>query len=170
MAERTPSLRSQINVPDDREGMLDGHTVAMTSARPGEVFYACRMGLFSSNDRGKSWVSLDVGKFAPYTYARDLRVVPGAPGSIYLALSIASRSDAGALYRSNDAGKTWARADTPVNAVSTIMSMGVHPTDGLGAVYVTRHGQVHWTVDGSNTWLAKQLPGEAGDAYCAIIL
>ena len=170
LTEIEPALRSQINVPDDREGVLDGHAVGLTTARPGVVYYACRMGLFCSEDHGITWTSLNIGQYAPYSYSRDLRFVPHAPTSLYLALSIASRSDAGALYRSDDLGQSWLRADTPVQATSTIMAMGVHPTDGRGACYVARHGQVHWTENSGETWHANQLPSDAGDAYCVLMI
>ena len=67
-------------------------------------------------------------------------------------------------------GKTWKRADEPVTAVSTIMGMGAHANDSNKVIYITRHGQVHWSEDGAKTWHAKQLPAEAGDGYCAAIV
>jgi photosystem II stability/assembly factor-like uncharacterized protein len=170
LAEQHPALRSQINVPDDSEGMLDGHAVCVSPARPGLVFYACRMGLFSTADHGQSWRNHDIGKFAPITYSRDIRVDAQDPAVLYLALSISSRSAAGALYRSDDLGETWRQVDQSTPALSTVMSMGAHPRQGGRVIYVTRGGQTHWSDDGGRSWNARQLPAEAGDAYCAASL
>lgn len=170
LVDGDPNLRSQINVPDDYEGILDAHAVRVSPARPGTAFYACRMGLFSTPDAGRRWRNHDIRRFADFSYTRDLRIAANQPRTLYVALSIASRSDSGALYRSDDLGETLRRADEPVTAHSTIMGMGASPTDPGKVVYVTRGGQVHWSADDCVTWGAKQLPPDAGDAYCALIL
>lgn len=170
LVDADPTLRSQVNVPDDYEGILDAHAVRVSPAKPGTVFYACRLGLYSTEDGGMSWRDHALGRFAPIQYARDLRIAAQDPATLYLALSIASRSDAGALYRSDDLGDTWARADEPVTARSTIMGMGASPVSSAKLIYVTRGGQVHWSGDAAATWNAIQLPQDAGDAYCAAIL
>lgn len=170
LVDEDPGLRSQINVPDDYEGILDAHCVRVSPARPGTAFYACRMGLFSTDDGGASWRNHDIRRFADFSYTRDMRIAANDPETLYLALSIASRSDSGALYRSDDLGDTLRRADAGVTATSTIMGMGASPVDSDKVVYVTRGGQVHWSADGAATWYAKQLPPEAGDAYCAAII
>lgn len=170
LANSDAALKSQINVPDDYEGILDAHCVRVSEARPGTVFYACRMGLFSSADAGRSWRNHDIRRFADFSYTRDMRIAAGHPRRMYLALSIASRSDSGALYRSDDLGESIRRVDNDVQAVSTIMGMGASPSDADKVIYVTRGGQVNWTDDGDRTWNTKQLPGDAGDAYCAAII
>lgn len=170
LSEQDPSLRSAIITPNDCEGILDGHAVCVTQARPGVVFYACRMGLFTSDDLGKSWRNHDVGRYAPFSYCRDLRVAIDDPNSFYLALSISARSEAGAFYRSSDVCETWQRIDTPVTAQSTIMSINIHATDPNKLIYVTRGGQVIWTEDRGSSWHEQQLPSDAGDAFCCAVL
>lgn len=170
LAAAHDDLKSAIVAPDEHEGMLDGHAVIVSRSKPGTVFYACRMGVFSSDDLGTSWRNHDVKRFAPLSYSRDLRLSVDDPNTFYLALSIASRSDSGALYRSTDCGETWQRCDAPVTAISTIMGMNLHATDPNRLIYVTRHGQVMWTEDRCATWNEKQLPENAGDAFqCAIL-
>lgn len=170
LSEQFESLRSAIITPNDCEGMLDGHAVCVTDARPGVAFYACRMGLFTTSDLGKSWRNHDVGRYAPYSYCRDLRIAVDDPKSFYLALSIASRSNAGSLWRSTDIGETWDRVDKSVTAKSTIMGINVHATDPNKVIYVTRGGQVIWTEDRCATWHEQQLPADAGDAFCCAVL
>jgi photosystem II stability/assembly factor-like uncharacterized protein len=128
------------------------------------------MGLFSTPDAGRTWRNHDIGRFAEFSYTRDMRIAAQDPETMFLALSIASRSDSGALYRSDDLGESLRRCDESVTARSTIMGMGAGATDSDLVIYVTRGGQVHFSDDGTRTWVAKQLPSEAGDAYCAAIL
>jgi photosystem II stability/assembly factor-like uncharacterized protein len=170
LSDEHENLRSAIITPDRSEGILDGHAVVVTTEKPGVVFYACRMGLFSSADQGKSWHNHDVGRYAPFNYCRDLRLAVDDPKTFYMPMSIAARSAAGAFYRSSDVCETWKRVDEPVTAKSTIMSMNVHATDPKKAIYLTRGGQVMWTEDRCASWNEKQLPAEAGDGFCAAIL
>lgn len=170
LADRHEKLRSAIVTPNHTEGMLDGHAVIVTPARPGVVFYACRMGLFSSADKGRTWHNHEIGRFAPFDYCRDLRLAVDDPRTFYIPMSIGSRSNAGAFYRSTDLGETWKRADEPVTARSTIMSMNIHATDPAKAIYLTRGGQVMWTEDRCASWNEQQLPAAAGDGFCAAIL
>lgn len=170
LAEQHENLKSAIIAPETFEGMLDGHAVLVSPKKPDVLFYACRMGVFSSADKGKSWRNHHVEQFAPFTYSRDLRLAADDPATFYLALSIASRSNSGALYRSRDIGETWERVDQPVTNRSTIMSMNVHASDADKVIYITRGGQVIWTEDRCQSWHESQLPAEAGDGFCACIL
>jgi len=67
-----PHLKSRIQSDSDTEGMLDGHAVCVSAAAPGTVFLAVRMGLFRSADRGAGWQDIEIGRFSPLTYARDV--------------------------------------------------------------------------------------------------
>ncbi|HKR44274.1 MAG TPA: hypothetical protein VJU59_32160 [Paraburkholderia sp.] len=165
-----PHLKSKIETDDDTEGMFDAHSVCTTTASPDSLFYVCRLGVFESQDLGKTFRDLEVGKFAPFQYARECRFVHGQPKKMYACFSISSRSAAGALYVSEDLGATWARADAQVEPRSTMMGFGTHVSDADGVITVTRGGQVFFTTDGSKTWTEKQLPANAGDAFCGAML
>jgi len=167
---QVPDLQN-IEVTDDpTEAMFDAHTVCTTRARPGTVYYGCRMGIFTSDDLGANLRDLRVRRFAPYRYNRDVRVSADDPNTLYACFSTKSRGDSGAMYRSGDLGDSWARVDGAVTAVSTIMGFGVHVSDGRGVASVTRHGQVFHTLDGCQSWHETHLPSNAGDAFCAAIL
>ena len=58
------------------EGIMDTHALAISAAQPGTVFLANRLGLFRSDDKGESWYDMDIGRFSPLTYARDVKVFP----------------------------------------------------------------------------------------------
>ncbi|HXH83896.1 MAG TPA: hypothetical protein VNN07_13360 [Candidatus Tectomicrobia bacterium] len=164
LSER-PDLRSRIQSDSDSEGMLDAHALAVTPAAPGTVFLAVRMGLFRSVDRGAHWRDMEIGRFSPVTYARDVRVSPHAPRTLYACLSPASRSQAGSLCRSDDLGVTWTRADRGVTAVATMMAVALDPRDPEPVHCVSRAGQVFSTTDGGRTWRESRLPEGVEDVY-----
>jgi len=167
---RNDVLKSKIETDDDAEGMFDAHAVTTTPASPDSAFYLCRMGVFESKDLGQSFNDLEVRKFAPFSYCRDLRVVAGNDKKLYACFSISSRSEAGAVYTSDDLGKSWRRADSSVTPRSTIMGINVHKANPDGVISITRGGQVFYTLDGARTWTETQLPADAGDGFCVAII
>ena len=160
-----PHLKSRIVSDSEMEGMLDGHALAVSGAATDTVFLALRMGLFRSIDRGAHWHDMEIGRFSPLTYGRDVRVSPQDPRVLYACLSPAARSEDGSLYRSDDLGETWKRFDHGVKAESTMMAVALHPRDA-GSVYcVSRTGQVFGTEDGGRSWREDRLPDGVSDVY-----
>jgi photosystem II stability/assembly factor-like uncharacterized protein len=164
LADR-PHLKSRIVSDTDIEGMMDSHALCISSAQPGTVFLALRMGLFRSADRGKSWEDMEVGRFSPLTYARDVQVSPHDPRTLFACLSPAARSEDGSLYRSDDLGTSWRRIDRGVKAKSTMMNMALHGKDPDQVYCATRFGQVFGTQDGGKTWSEHQTPEGMTDIY-----
>ncbi len=147
------------------EGMLDGHAITISPADPDGVVLACRMGLFRSGDQGKTWQDMEMKRFSPVTYGRDVKVSPQDPKTMYAALSVAAASHDGGVYRSQDAGKTWTRFDK-VQVHGTIMSVGLNAADAGQVVIGARYqGEVFATDDGGETWKAMPLPGPVKDIY-----
>jgi photosystem II stability/assembly factor-like uncharacterized protein len=164
LAEK-PNLKSKIQSDSEAEGMLDAHALAVSSAAPSSVFLAVRMGLFQSDDRGKSWRDMEINRFSPLTYGRDIRVSPHDPRTLYAALSPAARSKDGSLYRSTDLGRTWSRLDHGVKADATMMALALHPRDPDQVYCVSRCAQVFGTQDGGKTWRESRLPEGVLDVY-----
>jgi len=158
-------LKSKIGSDTEIEGMMDTHALTMSAAQPGTVFLAVRMGLFRSADHGVNWEDMEVGRYSPLTYARDVQVSPQDPQVMYACLSPAARSRDGSLYRSQDLGKTWKRFDHGVKAHSTMMSVGLHPRDPNQVYCATRGGQVFGTQDGGASWHEYRLPENIQDVY-----
>jgi len=157
--------KSRIVSQTEIEGMLDGHALACSAAAPGTVFLANRMGLFRSDDGGGHWQDVDVGRFSPMTYGRDLRVSPHDPKVLYAALSPAFRSADGAIYKSEDVGKTWKRFDHGVKATATMMGVTANPRDARQVYGLSKAGQVFGTQDGGISWVERHLPEGVGDCY-----
>ena len=166
LSRENQALKNTELTKDDTEGMLDGHAVAFSPALPGTVFYSCRMGLFTSADAGKTWRDLQVGRFSPIQYSRDIKVAAGAPATLYTCFSISSRSDKGTLFRSDDLGQSWRRMAPQIDLHSTVMGMGAGNHDGGNVYAVTRAGDVVSTTDGGDHWRRQKLPADAGDAFC----
>jgi photosystem II stability/assembly factor-like uncharacterized protein len=160
-----PQYKSKIVTDTYAEGMLDGHAITMSAADPDAVLLANRMGLFRSTDKGETWQDLDMKRFSPTTYGRDVKVSPKDPKTVYCALSVAAASKDGGVYRSDDAGKTWKRFDK-VQVHGTIMSVGVSASDTQQVVIGARYeGEVFATADGGETWQALPIPGPVKDIY-----
>lgn len=160
-----PHLKSRIASDSESEGMLDSHALAITDACPDKVFLAVRMGLFASTDDGATWQDMQVGRFSPLRYGRDIRVSPQDPAVMYACLSVAAFSEQGSLYRSTDVGETWQRFDHGVQPASTVMAVALHQTDPAQVHMTTRGGQVFDTLDGGTTWREAPLPPDTRDVY-----
>jgi photosystem II stability/assembly factor-like uncharacterized protein len=157
LSQQEPRLRSKIVTDTESEGMLDGHAICMSAADPEGVILAVRMGLFRSKDHGKTWEDLRVDRFSPFTYGRDIKVSPQDPSTLYACLSVAAASKDGALYRSQDVGKTWQRFDK-VQPHGTLMSVCLHHGDPEQVYIAARYGEVFGTDDGGATWRETPLP------------
>jgi photosystem II stability/assembly factor-like uncharacterized protein len=129
------------------------------------VFLANRMGLFRSGDKGQTWKDMEIGRFSPLTYGRDIRVSPLDPKVMYACLSPAARSTDGAIYRSDDVGETWKRFDHGIKAEATMMGVALHPKDPSQVFGVSRFGQVFGTQDGGKSWSEHRLPEGVRDVY-----
>lgn len=165
-----PAFASREVTEDDREGMYDAHSICTTPALPNTAFYACRLGIFTTDDFGRHLRDLEVKRFTPFNYTRDVRVACDNPKTLYACFSISSRSSTGAMYRSMNLGASWSRIDEAMTVKSTIMGFNTHISDPNGLASVTRHGQVFYTLDGCKNWVERQLPENAGDAFCTAIL
>ena len=159
-----PRLKSRILSDTEAEGMLDGHAIAISEADPDGVILAVRMGLFHSADAGNTWQDMQVSRFSPYSYGRDIRISPHDPNTLYACLSVAANSRAGGLFRSLDAGRTWQRFDT-VEPHSTVMAVAVHDRDPAQVHFVARRGQCFGTTDGGRSWQESQMPAACKDLY-----
>jgi photosystem II stability/assembly factor-like uncharacterized protein len=158
-------LKSRIGSDTEIEGMMDSHALAVSAARPGTVFLATRMGLFCSSDQGRTWKDMQVGRFSPLTYARDVQVAPHDANTLYAALSPAARSRDGSLYRSQDLGQTWQRFDHDVTPRSTMMAIALNRQDPNQVYCATRGGQIFGTQNGGATWSEHRLPEGLQDVY-----
>jgi photosystem II stability/assembly factor-like uncharacterized protein len=159
-----PKYGSRIGSQTEIEAMLDGHALAVSEAAPGSVFLANGMGLFRSDDRGEHWQDIEIGRFSPLTYGRDIRVSPHDPRVLYACLSPAAQNTDGSIFRSDDLGRTWKRFDHSVRAEAAMVAVAVHPRDANQVYGVSYSGQVFATQDGGGMWRETRLP----DGVCNV--
>lgn len=167
---REDRYKSRIGSDTDSEGMMDSHAMAISRARPGTVFLANRMGLFRSTDQGQSWQDLEIGRFSPLTYARDICVSPHDQNTLLGAFSVAAVSDQGSLYRSTDLGESWQRFDHGVTIGSTLMTVATSARDAARVYCAARRGQVFGTADGGASWHHWPLPAGVEGVYAVACL
>jgi photosystem II stability/assembly factor-like uncharacterized protein len=160
-----PKLKSNLGSGSEAEGMLDGHALCISDAAPGAVFLACRMGLFRSDDGATSWRDIEVGRFSPLTYARDIRPAPQDPSRFYACLSVHATGDTGSLARSDDLGKSWRRIDHGVPIHATFMQLALHARDADQVYGAARNGQIVGTQDFGKSWHEYRLPQGCEDVY-----
>jgi photosystem II stability/assembly factor-like uncharacterized protein len=165
-----PQLKSRIGSDLDSEGMLDTHALAASAAAPGTAFLAVRMGLFRTDDRGASWHDMQIGRFSPLTYCRDVIVSPHDPRVLYACLSVHARGNDGSLWRSNDIGNSWKRYDHGIKSRATMMSVAQHPRDPARVYCVSRCGQVFGTEDDGASWTEYPLPAGVEDVYSVAVI
>jgi photosystem II stability/assembly factor-like uncharacterized protein len=158
-------LQSQLISDTNREGMMDSHALTVSAARPGTVFLATRMGVFSSPDKGETWKELEIWRQSPLAYARDIQVAPDNPTTLYAALSDAALGRNGSIYRSQDLGQTWKRFDHGLTVRTTMMTVAPSPRDPKVVFGATRKGQVFGTLDSGATWAECRLPEARQDVY-----
>ena len=155
-------LKSAIGSDSQAEGMVDCHAMAVSKGR---VFLANRMGLFQSTDKGETWTDLEIGRFSPLTYARDVRVAPHDASTLLGAFSGAAFSDAGSVSISQDLGQSWRRFDQGVEVKGTAMIIAASSDAPSRVSFATRGGQVFTTSDAGESWSEHSLPDDSQDVY-----
>jgi photosystem II stability/assembly factor-like uncharacterized protein len=123
------------------------------------------MGVFRTDDRGASWRDIEIGRYSPLTYCRDIIVSRHDPRVLYACLSVSARGNDGSLYRSEDVGTTWRRFDHGMKARATMMAVAEHPREAARVYCVSRCGQVFGTEDAGASWREYPLPAGVEDVY-----
>ena len=151
-----------------RRGLPEKPAVRALAVHPGDpaiIYAGTQFGPYRSADRGEHWEDMEIGRFSPLTYGRDIRTSPHDPKVLYAALSPAARSTDGSVYRSDDVGKSWKRFDHGVKADATMMGVTVHPRDPNQVYAISRVGQMFGTTDGGKSWTESKLPEGVRDCY-----
>lgn len=146
---------------------VDLHGVLVSPATPGEVFIIAQVATFHSRDKGRHWEHVRFGEMFPGgSYCRDLIVAPDDPMTLYLAAGAGGggappgTKEAGALFRSRDAGETWKRVDIGDTPPSRMFQIAIDPRSSSNVYCCTRDGHFYASADGGETWKSGRLPIE----------
>src|SRR5262245_33584563 len=144
-------------------GPAAGGRVSRVSGVPGDplTYYAATSagGVWKSSDGGRSWRSVFDGQ--PISSIGSIAVAPSNPNVIYVGSGEANiRGNVGAgngIYKSTDAGKTWAHVWIQEGQIGTMVVDPTNPDVAFAAVLghafgPNRERGVLRTRDGGKTW------------------
>jgi photosystem II stability/assembly factor-like uncharacterized protein len=158
---------SLIDGPYVRNNTLDLHAVAVSAAAPGTVYCAAQIGLFRGRDRAAHWEHVQVDEMFPGgSYCRDLAVAHDEPRVMYLAAGAgggaapSGTQEAGALFRSPDAGESWQRLDIGAVPPSRMAKIGLDPANPSFICCAAMRGQLSYSQDGGSSWQQAHVPVE----------
>ena len=161
------SWESIIDGPYLRNNTLDLHGVQVSSAAPGTVHIITQVAMFRSRDRGHRWEHVQVEEMFPGgSYCRGLLVAPDEPKTMYLAAGAGGggapqgTQDAGALFRSRDAGESWERVDLGETAPNRMFQIAIDRGAPSRIHCCTRDGLVYSSQDRGASWTKSQVPAE----------
>ena len=144
---------------------LDLHGVQVGPAAPGVVYIVTQVGTFRSRDRGRHWEHVQIEEMFPGgTYCRDMLVAPDDPMTMYLAAGAGGGSappgtaNAGALFRSSDAGESWGRLDLGDVPPSRMWNVAINRTAPSQVYCSSWGGEVYASHDGGGSWSKSNLP------------
>ena len=108
---------------------------------------------------------MEMKRFSPITYGRDVKVSPQDPKTMYAALSVAAASKDGGVYRSQDAGRPGSASTRCRCTAPSCRWRCIRPTRSRSIIGARYQGEVFGTQDGGETWASMPLPGPVKDIY-----
>lgn len=138
---RIPIVRLQSSQSYWRQtrNLTGGPITALCEDSTGSLFaLITSLGIFRSNDRGDSWISVTPEEYSYRSYSYATWILGAPDGSL-----LAGGGDC--LFRTSDKGQTWNRILVYGYAA------GVSPN---GKLYLTRSDGLVWSTNGGTTWSA----------------
>jgi photosystem II stability/assembly factor-like uncharacterized protein len=162
--EHWENLCHGLYVNDD---WVDMHGVLASSWRPGTVISISRAGMFRSTDLGDHWdhVALEPLNAKGQTYCRQIREVPGDPKIIWVAAGDGFMGGHGTLFRSQDGGLTFQKAEMGIELKSTIFGLAFDEHHPGNVACASCRGEVFLSHDSGQSWTPLPLPEGADQVY-----
>jgi photosystem II stability/assembly factor-like uncharacterized protein len=148
------------------EGFVDIHSVVVNPVRAGQLTIATRFGVFRSDDKGAHWRDLGAPLLRPAgSYCRVLRYAPGDEDTLYLAAANDFDGDRGALFVSEDNGRSWLKAEPDVVLRTPVFGLAVDPNNPDSVFFSSKIGQLVYSPDRGRTWAVNPLPQGVGHVF-----
>ena len=151
---------------------VDLHGVQVSAAAPGVVFIIAQVAMFRSRNKGGNWEHIRFAEMFPGgSYCRDLLVAPDDPRAIYLCAGAggggapSGTQEAGALFRSRDAGETWQRIDIGDTPPGRMFQVAIDPNAPNKIFCTTNYGHFFASADGGETWTSHKIPLDLKRGY-----
>ncbi|HUP42101.1 MAG TPA: hypothetical protein VM599_02705 [Thermoanaerobaculia bacterium] len=142
-----------------REGVF-ARGLLVDALSPSILYLATTAGVFRSPDRGETWEARSNGLPAYETNGGQWTVIPlralavdlENPATLYAGLEARVREGiTGGVYRSTDAGATWAPAIEGLPLPTTVQALAVDPDDSA-TLYAGAPQGVFQSTDGGDHW------------------
>jgi photosystem II stability/assembly factor-like uncharacterized protein len=132
----------------------DIHAIACVPIGGGRtrLLAATNNDLNASEDGGVTWQPVGIGDRLPWPYTRALAQRADRPEVVLLGLGDGPPGSEGLIAISRDKGETWAPAEMPGRANSTIWNFATHPADPLLIYASSVSGQIYRSRDGGESW------------------
>ena len=142
------------------DGLSDGavHSLAVDPFNAQSVWAGLRTGLYFSANAGAHWTKVDVGE-ADMPDPLVVSLDPSVQGRVYVALNTELQAPPpakGALYKSEDGGRSWTRLQTP--AFNRANSLNIDSSDSKHLFLGTLDVGVLESLDGSTFDTMRRLP------------
>ncbi len=132
---------------------LDVHNVAVSAGPPKTVVVVVNDDVYTSNDDGATWHSLDIRQNWPYGYPRGITVHPANPNTIFLTIGDTTPGRTGAVMRSADTGKSWQKMELPVDPNTAMWVVNIQPSNPQVVFAGSRYGYLYRSDDGGDSWI-----------------
>lgn len=108
--------------------------------------------IFKSTNGGKSWVESDEGyDHTTATSIHDIKVDQTNPMNVYVATTRHEASVGNGIWKSDDSGKTWQRANQGMNDSISVEAIAVHTKKSGQLLAATEQG-IFRSTDGAASW------------------
>ncbi len=142
----------------------DVHGLALSPGQPPKLLATTPDGIWISTDEGESWTLYAFPRFHEkdrISYCRGLALKADDPEVIFVANGDMIPGSTGAIWRSQDGGKTWKAPPLPVEPNSTMYWFATHPADPNFIVANSLNGYIYTSSDGGDSW--RKLRREFGE-------
>jgi len=136
----------------------DIHDVTTAATAGKMVLTTTPREIFASEDNGKSWRGLGVGRHFALPYCRSLALRPGDPDTLFVATGDGAVGKTGAIQRSTDGGQHWKMAKLPVEPNSPIWAFATNAADPDCVIACSHYGELYRSDDAGDGW--RKLPRE----------